>query len=366
MRWRAIGVAMWLARPSFAAAQTPPLWHLQLMHSIRPAEGTPGMLGKVSALAVAEDGLVYVAEEDPPRVTLYDRTGTLARVVMKNGDGPGETRYPEITMQADTLVVYDPRQGRLSRIAPSGRLLSERRLDVNPGPGIFAPDDGHILLIAGRNSSGWDDNAVRVASNGTVDTLHWMHPESEDLAFIWHGPVWVLVGHMPFSPHGVAAVDPAGRVVIGGTRRSRWVVQRGRDTVQTVTLPDHDAPIAKPVRDSVWMAFYAQVAARKLSRLDEFVREDRIPTTLPPWVSFDIDRRGEWWIGRPAGNGTLASWDVVSNGLLAGHVPIPAKVARSPGSGSMLSFGKDVVAMLHAEEDGVPWIGVYRIVRNTH
>ena len=351
-----------------SAAQAPPQWRLQLMHSIRPAEGTPGMLGNVQGIGVREDGSAYVAEQNPPRVTLYDRSGAFARVVMKNGDGPAETRYPEITMQAETLVVYDSRQGRLSRIAPNGRLLGERRLDVNPGTHISASDDGRILLLAGRNSNGWDNNAVRIGPNSTIDTLHWMHPKSEDLAFIWEGPGWVLVGNTPFSPHGVAIFDPSGRVVIGGTRRSRWVVQAGRDTVQTVTLPDHPLPIARNVRDSAWATWYGRVAANKakLPNLDAVVREDRIPTTLPPWVTLHIDRLGEWWIGRPGPDGGLASWDIVSNGRVVGHVPVPARVVDVPGSGSMLSFGKDVVAMLHEDEDGVPWIGVYRIVRSAH
>lgn len=326
------------------------------------------MLGNVQGIAVREDGSAYVAEHDPPRVTLYDRTGAFARVVMRSGDGPGETRYPEITMQADTLVVYDPRQGRLSRIAPNGRLLDERRLDVNISTHISASDDGHILLLAGRNSNGWDNNAVRVASNGSIDTLHWMHPKSEDLAFIWEGPGWDLVGDMPFSPHGVAIFDPAGRVVIGGTRRSHWVVQAGPDTVQTVTMPDRPLPIARNARDSTWAAWYGRLSAKKakLPNLDAVVREDRIPTTLPPWVTFHIDRRGEWWIGRPGPDGVLASWHIVTNGRLVGHVPVPARVVDVFGAGSMLSFGKDVVAMLHEDEDGVPWIGVYRIVRGAH
>jgi hypothetical protein len=103
-----------------------------------------------------------------------------------------------------------------------------------------------------------------------------------------------------------------------------------------------------------------------LANLDAVVHEDRIPAMLPPWVTFDIDRRGEWWIGRSGADGGLASWDIVSNGRQVGHVPIPARVVDVLGTGSMLTFGKDVVAMLHEDEDGVPWIGVYRIVRSAH
>jgi hypothetical protein len=103
-----------------------------------------------------------------------------------------------------------------------------------------------------------------------------------------------------------------------------------------------------------------------MPNLDAVVREDRIPTTFPSWVTFHIDRRGEWWIGRSGPDGGLASWDIASNGRLVGHVPVPTRVVDVASIGSMLSFGKDVVAMLHEDEDGVPWIGVYHIVRSTH
>ncbi|MGH7584245.1 MAG: hypothetical protein ACREL5_13575, partial [Gemmatimonadales bacterium] len=106
-----------------APAQTLPTWHVKLDHAIRPAEGSDGVLGNVSYLAVTSTGVVYVAERGAPRVTRYDAHGIFAGVVMSEGAGPREVREPEIAAQGDTLLVFDPQLARLTRLAPGGRML---------------------------------------------------------------------------------------------------------------------------------------------------------------------------------------------------------------------------------------------------
>jgi hypothetical protein len=116
---------------SRASAQSVARWHLELIHLIRPGDALPAAIGKVAQLAVLDDGSVYVAETSPARVALYDKSGTFARVVMREGSGPGETRSPAIGVHGDTLIVYDGTLGRLSYIAPTGKILKERALDVS-------------------------------------------------------------------------------------------------------------------------------------------------------------------------------------------------------------------------------------------
>ena len=349
---------------SNAGAQAVPGWRLQLDHAIRPAEGSVGMIGDVTRIAVTRKGEVYVAEGRPARVTLYDAKGNFIRVVIREGSGPREAQYPEIALQGDTLLVYDPRTIRLTRISPDNRLLSERSLDVNAiGFAIWTTTAGHILLEDPGSGPGYNGGALRLAPNGLVDTIRWFRSNEDDRFMQWRSPGWVIKG-APFSPYGVAAFDPAGRLVIGGTRRSRWFVLVGRDTVQTVTLPDHDVTIPSPIRDSVWKAWRARLPTT-LPNLDKVVREELIPTTLPPWVTFDINPSGEWWIGRPATNGALGSWDVVDKGKRVGHLAVPDRVLDIRG-GSGRAFGRDYLALVQEDDNNVPWIGVYRIVRGAH
>jgi hypothetical protein len=134
----------------------------------------------------------------------------------------------------------------------------------------------------------------------------------------------------------------------------------GRDTVQQVSLPDHLITVPTNVRDSAWKAFLAKLAP--YPGVAAQLHKDLLPTTLPAWISLDITPRGEWWIGRPGMDGKLASWDIVENGKLVGHVPAPQRILQGPGTYGT-AFGTDLVALVQEDENDVPWIGVYRIVR---
>ncbi len=348
----------------FVQAQSTPRWRLELDHAVKPPENSAASLGKVTGLAVLSDGSLYVAEETPARVSLFGKTGSLVRVMMRQGGGPGEVRSPAITAQGDTLVVYDASLGRVTRMAPNGHVVDEHEVIGSPMGQVWAANDGQIIVSLAQSLASSEGRALRLR-NGRIDTVRWSHPRSEDLWIFWNVPGVDLVGWIPFSPPGIATVDPSGRVVIGGSRRSRWVVVSGSDTLQTVTLPDTPVPIAKRIRDSVWAAYHAQLSRKRIPRLDEFVREERIPTTLPPWVTFDIDKSGAWWIGRPGPDGVLAAWDVVIDGRLVGHATLPAKGVDVNLAGPLRSFGKEFIALLHEDADGLPWIGVYRVVEGT-
>jgi hypothetical protein len=346
-----------------AQVPNPPRWHLELLHTIQPPESSPGSLGDVTGLAVLTDGSVVVAETKPPRVVLFDKRGKFTRVLMKQGDGPGETRSPVIAAAGDTILVFDGHQDRLTRLLISGRVVDSRTVQARPSSRLVALSNGAMAFDLDQRPD-WDGVAMVARPNGHADTLLWPHPHADDLSFLWKGPGWDMIASPPFSPRGVAAFDPTGHLVVGGSRRSQWFIMSGRDTIRTVTLPDHAVPIMTRVRDSVWKAFYARVSDKKLPHMEDVVREDLIPKSLPPWVSFWIDNRGLWWIGRPAPSGVLAAWDIVSDGKVIGALPIPKRIVEHYLPGPIKGITNDLVALLHEDEDGVPSIGVYRLVRH--
>lgn len=357
---RTLMLLLAVAAPGALCAQTAPTWHLQLDHAIRPTEGSAGVLGDVSYLVVTRSGVVYVAERKAPRVTRYETTGEFGGAVMRDGSGPREVRVPEIALQADTLVVFDPQLSRLSRIAPTGTLLTERRVEVSArGFPIWTTRDGAIWIDAAFRNAVTNHGALRIAANGHVDTVAWTERLADHQWIIWTLPAAVIKGG-PFSAAPSAVVDPAGRIVFGGSRASRWYVLSGKDTVQRVMLPDHPVTIPAAVRDSAWDAFLARVKSTPGAATG--LKKDQLPTTLPAWVTLDINPRGEWWIGRPGMDGRLGAWDVVDNGKIVGHVLVPPRVIQGPGVYGR-AMGTDLVALLQEDENGVPWIGVYRIVR---
>lgn len=342
------------------AAQAAPTWHLQLDHAIRPTEGTEGVLGDVSSMTVTRGGVVYVAERKVPRVTRYDATGKFAGVVMRDGEGPSETRGASLGLYGDTVIVYDQALTRLTRIAPSGKVLNQQHVDAHSfGSPVSITRDGAVILSFGWTRDGFNRSALRLSPSGRIDTLGWNERKGDHQWIDWMYPGGVIKGGA-FVAAPAAAFDPLGRVVIGGSSTSRWYVLSGKDTVQRVVVADHPVMIPKQVRDSAWDAFIVKV--QPIPGAAGALKKELLPTILPAWVTLDINPRGEWWIGRPGMDGKLASWDIVENGKLVGHVAIPDRVTQAPGVYGR-AHGSDLIALLHENENAVPWIGVYRIVR---
>jgi hypothetical protein len=79
------------------------------------------VLGFVSDAAFGPNGSVYVADAAQQRILAYDSTGRLLRALGRSGQGPGEFLLPwSLVVVADTLFVYDSRQGRISVLDTTG------------------------------------------------------------------------------------------------------------------------------------------------------------------------------------------------------------------------------------------------------
>jgi hypothetical protein len=345
-----------------AARHVVPNWRFQLITTVESGSSLPALLGNVTDLALRADGGVYIAEELPGRVTLYDSHGNYVRTMMRDGSGPGETINPEIAARGDTLICFTPGLHRLAWISPSGKVVRERLVAVDL-------DEQHITVIGngsvfipsiGNTTKGFDASAMLVSPTGDPALITWTHSFLEDLQQVWHGPNWVINRRGPFSPPGAATIDPEGRLVVGGSRRSEWYVIVGKDTVNRVRLPDVPVTIPKHTRDSAFAAWFAKLP--RFPDLDKVVTKDRFPTILPPWVSLDIDPDGRWWIGRPGPDGRLASWDIAKDGHIIGHAAVPAELLGVRFKPTLVSFGRGKVAMVHQREDGTPYVRIYRII----
>jgi hypothetical protein len=276
-------------------------------------------------------------------------------VFVRQGSGPGEATNPEIVLQGDTLVVFDPGLLRLTRLSPSGKVLSERPLDVSAeGFPLWSTRDGSILVETADSAHGMNQSALRVRPSGKIDTVAWNERFADQQFVQWRGANGVAKGG-PFSAAPQSAIDPDGHAVVGGSSASRWAVISERDTLQRVTLPDRPARISVAVRDSAWKVWTAKLESYHMA---DALHKELLPTTFPAWLTLDINPQGEWWVGRPGADGSLAAWDIVVNGKLVAHAAVPARVA------GVHAFGNRFVALLHEDENDIPWIGVYRVVRS--
>lgn len=107
-------------------------WRLEETLSIGVLEGDPAyQFGGIAAIEVDEAGFIYVLDPRVQRVAVFDSAGVFGREFGREGEGPGEFRYPSrLLWEGDTLVVWDSRLRRLSYFDRDGNLLRDARVDL--------------------------------------------------------------------------------------------------------------------------------------------------------------------------------------------------------------------------------------------
>ena len=90
------------------------------------------LFGHVADLAAGEDGRIWVLDQQAREVRVFASDGAVLGVMAGPGDGPGEIGPMAFSLvrRADTLVVADWSQARLSRFATDGTRLSGERIPV--------------------------------------------------------------------------------------------------------------------------------------------------------------------------------------------------------------------------------------------
>lgn len=100
-------------------------------------------LYRVSDLLPLDGGRVAVATTVPPRVLVFDATGSLAATLGREGEGPGEFVIVGsiVALGPDSIAVWDPDRRRLSVFTESGALVREVDLSgVAPPSARAAPN----------------------------------------------------------------------------------------------------------------------------------------------------------------------------------------------------------------------------------
>ena len=105
------------------------------------------MLTRVVSVARLRDGRILLWEPRPASVRLFAASGRLIRIFAREGAGPGEIRDAVwIGIAADTILIHDRTQRRLTRFRSAGDVLSTVPFRVS--------DDGQAYSVIGRWQSG--------------------------------------------------------------------------------------------------------------------------------------------------------------------------------------------------------------------
>lgn len=90
-----------------------------------------GAIGVVAGLALGPDGRVWMSDRVNHRLLVVDPASGESRTLGREGEGPGEFRWPEAIAASDTAVfAFDFSNRRIQRLRPDGSYAGSNRLEV--------------------------------------------------------------------------------------------------------------------------------------------------------------------------------------------------------------------------------------------
>lgn len=349
-------------------ATTPTGWRLELERTIDPAEGSPGELGILDAVAIDDDGYVYASQRTPERILLFGPNGAYLRTIGRQGEGPGDVRLGYFATFGDTVAIQQTSNSRLSLFRRSGEYLASARTGCCYAVPQLARDSVGRYWAAGSmlvdGFPGWvrlDATLKRLDVIGMVRdrTLQWP-PKSWTVPITINGRNGAANIQVPLLPRVLQVPTRAGVIAWGRTDRPTLLLSRdGRDTVRQIALPLTPLPMSDGQRDSVVHAAVtrANSSGRFVADWSKVAVATELPADWPLWHFLASDQQGRIWVGAPDGRGPLGRVLVYSpDGELLGE-PTGANPRLFDGY-----FGKDRVVVPDEDAEGRPIIRVYRII----
>lgn len=159
----------------------------RLVDSIPLAQSDSAPVVRVSGIAFDDRGTLAVGDASEGNVKIFNRAGTLMRVIGRKGEGPAEfsqPRFPRFTPDGG-LFVGDGQLGRVSRFDSSGAFVRVMTLGVVPMMGFDRSgatfvmtglgDSGRIVLLGDSAGGGlhWTLDAERLRPSTDPDNAMW-------------------------------------------------------------------------------------------------------------------------------------------------------------------------------------------------
>ncbi len=309
-----VAAALALAAPAARAQRS-----IDLTGTPDAAIGEPFTM--VTGVRELPGNLAIVTDQFEHRVFLANFAARTVRQIGRQGDGPGEYRFPMAPLPApgNATWIYDATLRRINVIAPDGEFTSA----LNP-PTTGIP--GGILAVRGTDRSGqlfFEGNGFDSETGRFIDSITVVRWKPGDTKFDVMGKVWsggrVIVngpaGRMsiareatPFPAVDAWTVLPDGRVAViehtpfrigllepGGAIRLGPAISY---VTLRVTRAERDAYRARhaAVRTSAAMKNGGGGAAMRAPP----VSDAEFPDLMPPFIASAVltTPEGEIWIGR--------------------------------------------------------------------
>lgn len=334
-------------------------WQLVEEQVIEASAGSLLETGEVSQVVLADNGDLWVVEGriGDKRVLRYPAGTDHGSIVAVSGEGPGEVQSPVVSALADSMVVTDG--DRLLVFDLDGRLRNQWRL---PRTQVAAIDrHGRTWYQVRRTDPGQ-------SRSDPTTLMQWLRypadgglPDSIPLPVavapqFWESAELGAVFYIPFTAGTVRSITPDGMVIYGRTDRDEFIVTgNGLDTVR---IFGRSGATATAVPDEERRTFFER-RSKSIPGFDKTAKLEDIPTHLPLWTAIKLDGDGNLWVSRErgadgAGQSTFDIYDPA--GYYLGELVLPWPVQT-------LSLASDRLVVTSLDDDDLPVIRVYRLVR---
>jgi len=291
----------------------------------------------IAAVRLLPDGRVAVVDRGSATIRLFGEDGVFEREIGRRGQGPGELRYPNAlwSVGADTLVVYDSGNQRLSRFRTSGELLESTTFRGD----VRLPESYLGRLSSGPHVISWLGGGGELGAVPVADSVFYGTFDADSLRSILASSsgmhrIKVTVrepgytGPIPFSPSAL-------RAMIGDT----IFHSDGLGGLVHAVGPDGSELRSFRVPVEAWAVEEAEAAAEGAidpERAERFPMLVRWPgtDTIPSLSDMLVDSESLLWVkqyqpatdshavGRLRTGGTWLA--VETDGTIAGRVELPA------------------------------------------
>ncbi|MDZ4674893.1 MAG: hypothetical protein SGI84_10590 [Gemmatimonadota bacterium] len=364
--WVALLLATLPGRPAFSQRQVD--------LTGKPDATVPEAFSQVAGLRELPRNRAIVTDQMERTVFVVDfGTGT-RRPIGRQGDGPGEYRFPRAPLAgvADTTLLFDAVQRRLHQIAADGTFV-----------GSTTPTGGALTAARGTDRRGrvYFETSSLDQDRGTfvdsVVVVRWnpVNGQSQALTKVWSGGRVILRrpegaaslarSITPFPALDAWGVLPDGAVVIALHNPYRLTIVT---TDGAVRVGDPIAVTPPPVSSADRASFREQASTRRSTALRlgggsgppgggiQF-RDEDFPERMPAFIAETllITPEGEIWIGRGHSTGDRTwRYDIFdAQGRLVGAATLPTAAV-------VAGFGAGTVYLVRTDGDDLKYLERHR------
>ncbi len=286
--------------------------------TLDPGNTEENMLFNPTTVIVDSDGWLYINDRGNGDIVVFDPEGRFHKRFGRQGEGPGEFRYPRfICTMGDTLYVYDSSQRRTTRFRRSGEVVDMTSVQRNMlSPGMSAgmstliplPGEDRLLLSS-------EDDSPSIPGGSADEGNSWCSVRrltaAGDTVWSWSSdpiktsyPVAVSIGDQsitisapyPFAPRSQAFFVPDVGVVVMASYTPQLDILDLDGRHRRIRIEMGDLSVTEEDRQTVYDA-YDKVMEEAPEEQTREIMEDQLKglqfgETKAPWSSFKFDDQG--------------------------------------------------------------------------